>query len=119
MESAQTVANALKDLKPTFVHGLIFKTPGIFFTDQEVADYIYIRKAILSTSPFCKFNVVLDGLKFIHGNLLGLDTFLSDLKNRTHYYPDFVVDAIHFEHWNQGNHYLFHNESLCECDDLV
>jgi hypothetical protein len=110
-QTPQAVGSALKNLAPTFVHGLVYKDPGVLFTDQgkksmlynsEMAQFIYIRNATLQSSPYCKFNLVLDATKYIQGSLVSFNELMADIKNRTQYYPDFMFDAIHFEHWNQA-----------------
>ena len=103
-------------LKPTFVYGLLVKQPGSNFSgmsgktrfglltnvDQEVASYISVRKAVLAKSPYCKFSIVLDAKDFLTINAKSLTNLMLQYKDRARLYPDFVIDAIHFEHWNQA-----------------
>ena len=67
-----------------------------------MAGYIVVRKAVLAKSPHCKFSIVLNGGDFLTTNAKSLTNLLRDYKNKTQLYPDFKIDAIHFEHWNQA-----------------
>lgn len=75
--------------------------------DQEIAGFIVVRKAVLAQSPFCKFSMILDAPSFLTANAKSITNLLRDYKNKTQLYPDFKIDAIHFEHWNQG----YYNET--------
>jgi hypothetical protein len=63
-----------------------------------------VRKRILEKSPYCKFSIVLKADDFMSVNSRSLLNLLYEYKNKTLAYPDFKIDAVHFEHWNQAYH---------------
>jgi hypothetical protein len=58
-----------------------------------------VRKAILKTSPFCKFSLLLNGDSFLTINLRSLSALIRNYHYLNSIYPDFVIDAVHFENW--------------------
>jgi hypothetical protein len=95
-------------LSPTFVHGMLYKEAGVNFTgtlrdvliiDEEVATYMMVRKAILKESPYCKFSILVDAQSFLTVNLRSLSALVRNYNYFNSIYPDFKIDAVHFENW--------------------
>ena len=101
-QTPYTVGDTLAKLKPTYVHGLLFKQPGSKVSDQEIAGFITVRKAVLASSPFCKFSIEIDAVDYFRNGVKSLLNLLGDIKNKSTVYPDFQIDAIHMDHWNQA-----------------
>lgn len=67
--------------------------------DEEVATYVMVRKAILKTSPYCKFSLLLDAHSFLTINLRSLSALVRNYNYLNSKYPDFKIDSFHFENW--------------------
>lgn len=109
-ETPKTVGDALSQLNPTWVSGLITLTPGEELTDDEEISYNTIRTLVITAAPRCKFDFTLDPR--LYPNATALVNAMQMLNARVHVdlwfldaydtsyvaHPDIINAAITYAH---------------------
>ena len=111
-ETPETVGNALAELQPTYVSELLAFNSNESISQQQIGDFNTIKRIVLKSSPYCKFDAFIYANQYSSANELtsqmeainsaiSPDLWYVDFWDNTYQSsPDMISAAIKFAHSN-------------------